>query len=157
MEFHLRDSPDEIFYEGSHPENGRSIRHAKWRIGESARPDGRDRREGPSGVLESASAVLRARARKGSRVPSGASRRTGHGDRRGGASRMCRPDEGKKDAWGRQSPTKEESGSLTGAPMSRRTQPRCRAGERACFPFPFDKLESLHHNNSKWMSPRTIN
>ena len=54
MEFHLRDSPDEIFCEGSRTEDGRSIRYAKWRIGESARPDGRDRRERPSGALESA-------------------------------------------------------------------------------------------------------
>jgi len=59
---------------------------------------------------------------KGSRVPSGAKRRTGHGDRRGGASRMCRPDEGKKDARGRLSPTKEESGGPEGAPMSRRAE-----------------------------------
>jgi hypothetical protein len=62
----------------------------------SARPDGRDRKERPSGALESASAVSRARARKGSRVPSGVKRSTGYGDRRGGASRRCRPDEGKR-------------------------------------------------------------
>jgi hypothetical protein len=62
----------------------------------SARPDGLDRRERPSGALESALAVSRARARKGSRVSSGAKRRASHGDRRGGASRRCRPDEGKR-------------------------------------------------------------
>jgi hypothetical protein len=36
---------------------------------------------------------------------------------------MCRPDEGRKMiARGRLSPTKEESGSLKGAPMSRRAE-----------------------------------
>jgi len=60
--------------------------------------------------------------RKGSRVPSGAKRRPGHGDRRGGASRMCRPDEVRKKCP--QPPVSDEGGvrRLSGAPMSRRAE-----------------------------------
>jgi len=121
MEFHLRDSPDEIFCEGSRTEDGRSIRYAKWRIGESARPDGRDRRERPSGALESASAVSRARARK--RAVSCSEHSGGRVTATAEAGRHERvaPTRGK----GRPGPPVSDEGGvrrLSGAPMSRRAE-----------------------------------
>ena len=88
------------------------------------RPAGRSRPEGEAvrhpGVRFSG---LEGEGAKGSRISSGVKRRASYGDRRGGASRRCRPDEGRKMiARGRLSPTKEESGSLKGAPMSRRAE-----------------------------------
>ena len=61
------------------------------------RPTGRSRPEGEAvrrpGVRASG---LEGEGAKGRRVSSGAKRRASHGDRRDGASRRCRPDEGKR-------------------------------------------------------------